>query len=281
MAIFMTRFTVACVQLTANNDIEQNLAVASQLVREAAALGADFITLPENATIMEESGKNLKGNTPLHSEHPVLDYFCALANELNTWLLIGSIPVSVEHDEKLANRCYMINAQGQVVVHYDKMHLFDAQLHGGESYTESNRYLAGNQVVVTDTPWAKMGLTICYDVRFPYLFRALAKQGAECITVPAAFAYTTGKDHWHVLLRARAIETGSYIIAPAQCGTHPGGRKTFGHSLIIDPWGHIIAEAGEDPCVITAEINTEKVKEVRSALPTLKHDKPIDLLSDS
>lgn len=268
-------FTIACVQLNSNNDVESNIAQAEALIKHAAKQGAHLVTLPENATIMDKSGQAIKDKSPLANEHPAIDHFQKLAKSLNIWLIIGSIPVSVPNNNKLANRCFVFNNTGKTVAEYDKMHLFNATPKPDESYQESHRYLAGDEAVLVNTPWAKIGLSICYDVRFSYLFRKLAQAGAQCIVVPSAFAYTTGIDHWHILLRARAIETGCYIIAPAQCGHHPGDRRTFGHSLIVDPWGQILAEAGEEPGVIISNIDTQLVADTRKRLPSLEHDKDI------
>lgn len=267
--------TTACIQLNSTNNIEANLEQAEQLIRQAVAKGAKLVTLPENATIMEEQGARIKAQSPTADTHIAVKYFQQLAQSLDCWIIVGSIPVSVEHDEKLANRCFVFNNNGTVSASYDKIHLFDANPKPGEHYTESHRYLSGDTAIIVNTPWAKIGLSICYDLRFPHLFRTLAQAGAECIIVPSAFTYTTGKDHWHVLLRARAIETGCYIIAPAQCGTHPGNRKTYGHSLIIDPWGHIIAEADEQPGIILATLDIAQVHQTRKALPSLSHDREI------
>jgi predicted amidohydrolase len=192
-------------------------------------------------------------------------------------MLIGSIhpPASPQKDW---NCSLLLDDKGEIAAQYDKIHLFDVTLKGGETYRESDRMEAGDTAVLATTPWGKLGMTICYDVRFPHLYRTLAKAGADFLSVPSAFTFTTGSAHWHSLLRARAIENGCYVIAPAQCGTHPGGRRTFGHSLIVDPWGAVIAEGSEDkPGVISAVIDTGKIAEAREMIPSLQHDREFHL----
>jgi predicted amidohydrolase len=196
-----------------------------------------------------------------------------LAAELDIWLLAGSLVVKLEDDSRMANRSFLINPSGMVSARYDKIHMFDVDLEGGESYRESKKFRPGEQAVVADTPFGPVGMTICYDMRFAYLYRTLAQAGARILTVPAAFTRPTGRVHWHTLLRCRAIETGSFIMAPAQCGDHEDGRKTYGHSLIISPWGEILAEAGEEPSIIFADLNLSKVDEARSMVPALNHDR--------
>jgi len=197
----------------------------------------------------------------------------ALARELGVWLLVGSIhPVS--DNGKRWNRSLLFTPEGRLAASYDKIHLFDVTLANGETYAESDRMRAGDTATLAETPWGKLGMTICYDLRFPALFRYLAQQGALFLSIPAAFTYTTGKAHWHALLRARAIENGCFVFAPAQCGTHPGNRRTWGHALIVSPWGEILAEAPEEtPGIITAVIDTEKVREARAMIPSLRLDR--------
>ncbi len=267
------KFTAACIQLNTTNNMDINIKTASGFIREAASRGADFIALPENAAFMSAAPEELFANSWFGNEHPALLAFSKVAKQYRKWLLIGSLAIKLEGEKKLANRCYLINPEGLVVAHYDKIHLFDSSITGGETHKESDRFIAGDKAVTPETAWGKMGMTICYDVRFAHLFRKLAKDGAKFITVPAAFTNFTGEAHWHVLLRARAIETGSYIIAPAQTGQHPSGRKTFGHSLIIDPWGKILADGGTDTGIIMAEINIDEVSRVRQQMPSLEHDR--------
>jgi predicted amidohydrolase len=205
--------------------------------------------------------------------------FQALAVELRALLLVGSLvvwsdaPADADGRRKLANRSFLIDADGAIVADYDKIHLFDVDLGGGEVYRESSSYAPGNKVVMADTPWGKLGMTICYDMRFPHLYHRLAQDGADFISVPSAFTRPTGRAHWHVLLRSRAIETGCYVFAPAQCGDHAGGRKTYGHSMIIDPWGEVLADGGEEPGFVVADIEPAKVAEAREKMPSLHHDR--------
>jgi predicted amidohydrolase len=262
----------ACVQLTAGPDVGPNLDAAAALIREAAAAGAKFIFTPENTSIIEPDRALALAKSFTQDEHPGLPLFSALAKDLGVWLLIGSMPIRVE-PERLANRSFLIDDQGRVITHYDKIHLFDVDLPNGEVYRESERIRPGAQAVLAPTPWGGLGMTVCYDLRFPYLYRDLAHAGASIISIPAAFTVPTGEAHWHVLLRARAIETGCFVLAPAQCGTHAGNRRTYGHSLIVAPWGEILAEAGDRPGTISAEIDFAKVAAARNMIPSLRHDR--------
>jgi predicted amidohydrolase len=202
-----------------------------------------------------------------------LPQFLAVAEELGIWLLVGSLGIKVSAD-KTVNRSYLIGPNGRVSARYDKIHLFDVNLPSGETYRESNTVAPGGQAVVASLPWGRVGLSVCYDLRFPQLYRSLAKSGAEILTVPSAFTETTGKAHWHVLLRARAIENGCFVVAPAQGGTHANGRKTYGHSLIVGPWGDILAEAGTEPGVVAVELDLAEIAAARTRLPALQHDRP-------
>ena len=266
------KLTVACIQTNAQPDLATNLALIEPMIRTASAKGAQFITLPENVGYMGTGRDKLFANSFPEDKHPAIAFFCRMAKETGTWILAGSIAIATEHD-RLANRSYLFAADGNIAARYDKIHMFDAVLSEQESYKESANYRGGDRAVVAETPWGKVGMTICYDVRFPHLHRALAKAGARIITIPAAFAYTTGVLHWHVLVRARAIETGCFVIAPAQCGVHEGNRKTYGHSLIVAPSGQILAEASEnEPGIIVTEIDLSDVEEHRRKLPSLSHD---------
>jgi len=204
--------------------------------------------------------------------HPAIPFFKSQAQQLQTWILCGSLTIK-RPDGKLNNRSYLFSPDGHVAATYDKIHLFDAALAGGEHYRESDTVAPGEQAVLTTTPFGNLGLTICYDMRFGTLYRDLAKAGASIIAAPAAFTVPTGQAHWHSLLRTRAIESACFIIAPAQCGTHEGGRRTFGHSLIIDPWGAIMAEATDDVGIIYADLNFADIARVRKMLPSLQHDR--------
>lgn len=266
------KVVVACLQNNPTSDIKTNLDKLEPMIMNARERGAQLITTPECVSLMVCNREKLFSFAKKESEHPAIPFFSAMATKTGAWILAGSIAVNVDQD-RLANRSYLFNAEGKVAAHYDKIHMFDADLSDKETYRESNNYRSGDRAVIAETPWGKLGMTICYDVRFPHLHRSLAKAGANIITVPAAFAATTGKLHWHVLLRARAIETGCFIIAPATCGQHDGSRSTYGHSLIIAPSGEIMTEAsGDIPEVITAELDLARVDEARRRLPTLKHD---------
>ncbi|MDE2134163.1 MAG: carbon-nitrogen hydrolase family protein [Alphaproteobacteria bacterium] len=271
----MTSFRAACVQLRSSDDVADNIRVACALIREAKAQGAGFIATPENTTLMAtDGGAKLERAFPERSD-PALPVFRALAAELNAWLLIGSLAIKVS-DTKTANRSYLIDPKGAVAARYDKIHLFDVDLPSGETYRESATVAGGRRAVVADLPWGKVGLTVCYDLRFPQLYRTLAQAGAFMLSVPSAFTETTGKAHWHVLLRARAIENGAFVIAPAQGGTHTNGRKTYGHSLIVAPWGEVLAEAGSEPGVIVADIDPALAADARARVPNLEHDRPFE-----
>lgn len=265
-------FKVGLVQMTAARDAEPNIRMARDLVRQAKAQGADFILTPENTGMMEPNKPVLLQKAKPEAEHPLLPAFAELARETGAWLLLGSIAVKLDATS-CANRSFLFDPQGRVAARYDKIHMFDVDLKAGESYRESATFRPGREAVVADLPWGRLGLTICYDLRFAYLYRALAKGGASFITVPAAFTRPTGEAHWHVLLRARAIETGAFIFAPAQCGEHAEGRKTFGHSLIVSPWGEVLADGGLEPGVVTAMIDPAKVEEARGMIPALRHDR--------
>lgn len=269
------RFTAACVQVNAGTEIDANLAAAGDLVRRARDRGADLIALPEMVTaIVFGRRRSLERALPEDS-HPGIPVFADLARETGATLLAGSMAIGLPGGEQAANRSFLFDPSGAVVARYDKMHMFDVDLAGGESYRESATYRPGDRAVVAPTPWGGLGMTICYDLRFAYLYRALAQAGARMLSVPAAFTRQTGQAHWHVLLRARAIETGCFVIAPAQTGTHDQGRQTFGHSLIVAPWGEVLADAGEEVGVVTAEIDMGRVDEARAAVPALRHDRAV------
>ena len=269
----MSQIRVACVQMRSGTDVAENIAAASSLMREAAAGGAELIATPEMTTLLDRKpGASWEKSTSEEAD-PGLAAFRALAGELGVTLLIGSLAIRVA-EGKCANRSFLIGPDGAVVAKYDKIHMFDVQLNAGNIYRESDSYAAGGEAVVADLAAGRLGMTVCYDVRFPDLFRQLAVAGAKVIAVPAAFTRITGEAHWHILLRSRAIETGCYIIAPAQGGKHQDGRETYGHSLIIDPWGEILAEAGTEPGIIAATLDLSKVDEVRGKIPSLRHVRP-------
>jgi deaminated glutathione amidase len=267
-------FTAACVQMRTGTDIDRNIQDATKLIREAANAGAQFVATPETTALMELGAKRLFANIVAEEDDRALSAFQGLASDLDIHLLIGSLAVKAAED-KAANRSFLIRPDGAIAARYDKIHMFDVDLGNGEAYRESKNYEAGGKAVLTDLPWGGLGMTVCYDLRFPHLYRQLSHAGAGFLTVPSAFTKPTGEAHWHVLLRARAIETGSFVFAPAQGGTHENGRETYGHSLIIDPWGEVLAEAATGPCVILAEIDPARINEARSRIPSLTHDRAI------
>ncbi len=269
-------FRAACVQMRTGLDVAANIAAAEKLIREAKQAGAAFVATPEMTSLFEAESDALFAKVRIEDDDTALKAFRRLAEELSLWLLIGSLPIKVG-ERQCANRQFLINPKGQVAAWYDKVHMFDVDLPGGETYRESRNYRRGERAVVADMPWGKLGLSVCYDLRFPQLYRALAKAGASFLVIPAAFTHTTGQAHWHVLQRARAIETGCFVIAPAQGGKHENGRRTFGHSLIVDPWGQVLAEGGEDPGIVVADIDPAKVTEARTRVPALTHDRPFTI----
>jgi predicted amidohydrolase len=241
-------------------------------VREAAGLGAQFAQTPEMTSLVERERAALFEKIGPEESDPTLAALREVARERRIMIQIGSI--AVRAGDKVANRAFLIDPAGEVVASYDKIHLFDVDLPSGERWRESATYTGGERAVLAETPWGLIGLTICYDVRFPALYRALAENGAAFLTAPACFTKQTGEAHWHVLHRARAIETGSFMISAAQAGRHEAGRDTFGHSLIVDPWGRVLAEAGTEPGVILAEIDVGLVEDARARIPTLQHARP-------
>ena len=272
-------FTVACVQTTAGPDVKTNIINASALVRDAHNSGATLIVLPEVTNVIDMDRSALAEKLSAEADDISLVAFCTLAAELKVWLLVGSLglkhetALNAEGKTKFANRSFLIGDDGVVRNRYTKIHLFDVDLGADETYQESKSYEPGNEAVVADTQWGKLGMTICYDIRFPHLYRKLAQAGAKFLSIPAAFARPSGKAHWHVLMRARAIENGCYVFAAAQCGEHGGGRTTYGHSLIVDPWGEILADGGMETGFVLAEIDTSLVDEARRKIPSLTHDR--------
>ena len=270
------RFIAGLIQPNAGDEMGRNIDFVIDQAKSAQARGAQFILTPENVSMMTYGRANLAAKAFIEREHPALAAFRDLARDLKVWFLAGSLHVKPDvagSDDRLANRSYLIDAQGGIVARYDKIHMFDVDLKGGESYRESAAFRPGEQAVLAQTPWGVVGLTICYDLRFAYLYRALAHEGAHMLTIPSAFTKPTGEAHWHVLQRARAIENGCYVLAPAQCGVHANNRKTFGHSLVVAPWGEVLADAGAEPGFITAEIDLVKVEEARAMVPSLRHDR--------
>jgi len=271
-------FRAACIQTNTGEDVAANIAIAGDLVRRARDDGADLITLPETVNVMGPNRERLMSLVGPEQDNPALNGFSDLARETGAWILVGSLIIKDDGAEKMSNRSFLIDADGEIRARYDKVHMFDVNLGGSDDHRESNHYGAGSKTVLATTPWCDLGMTICYDLRFAYLFRTLAQAGASVIATPAAFTRISGRAHWHVLQRARAIETGSYILAAAQCGDHPGNRQTYGHALIVDPWGKVLADGGEDPGFIAADIDLALVDEARLKIPALSHDRQVELI---
>ncbi|MCX8500736.1 MAG: carbon-nitrogen hydrolase family protein [Alphaproteobacteria bacterium] len=273
---------VALVQCTSLRRIEDNFAPLAELVRRAAAARAEFIATPENSVMMEPIRERALATAREAADHPALPFFSDLARETGATILAGSIGIKLPTAAgvvRLANRSYVFaGGSGEIIAEYSKIHLFDVSLGSGEVYRESELYQPGDQAVLVATPRVRLGLSICYDLRFAALYRLLAQNGAELLCVPAAFTAVTGRAHWHSLLRARAIETGSFVVAPAQVGIHAEGRETYGHSLVVSPWGEVLADAGTEVGVTVLDLDLTKVKAARSQIPALHHDRPFRLI---
>ncbi|MBB3594269.1 putative amidohydrolase [Rhizobium sp. BK529] len=270
-------FTAAAIQMCSGVDPERNAASMARLVREAAAKGATYVQTPEMTGMLQRNRAAAKEVLRDESNDIIVKTGSALAAELAIYMHIGSTAIALD-DGKMANRGFLFGPDGKILNRYDKIHMFDVDLDNGESWRESAAYRAGSEARVLSLPFAEMGFTICYDVRFPQLFRAQAVAGAEVITVPAAFTKQTGEAHWEILLRARAIENGVFVIAAAQAGLHEDGRETFGHSMIIDPWGKVLASAGPtDEAVILAEIDLAAVKAAHDKIPNLKNGREFSI----
>ena len=265
---------VACVQISSTNNIDDNLKSLDGLVRAAAQAGAQLICTPENSCYLGGADDDKLVAAFFEADHPAIPFFQALAKELGVYISVGSLSIKLS-DTRLINRSYLFDPSGISIAQYDKIHLFDVTLPNGDVYAESKFYDAGSEIAHVKTPLGHIGLSICYDVRFPALYRRYALNGAEIMLIPAAFTVPTGEAHWHVLMRARAIETGSFVIAAAQTGTHAGGRKTYGHSVIIDPWGRVLSDAGTDVGFITADIDLGLVHKTRGQIPSLQHGQTI------
>ena len=272
------KFRAGLIQMRSGRTIETNVQDATRMIRDAVAGGADYVQTPEVTTQMERDRAKQMVETLPEEGNPALAHFRALARELKIWLHIGSMAVAVG-GEQLANRALLIGPTGAVAARYDKIHMFDVQLPDGEVYRESKVFRPGAEAVLAELPWGTLGITVCYDLRFPALYRALAQAGAEMLAIPAAFTKPTGQAHWHTLMRARAIETGCYVLAAAQAGKHENGRETYGHSLVVAPWGDIVVEAGGlEPGVVFADIDLSKVAEARAQVPSLQHDRPFTVV---
>jgi len=273
-------FKVACIQTSSGANVQDNLDSAWDIVRKARDAGADLIALPEAANVMASDKVTLNLKTEPEENNHALLAFQDMAHKTGAWVLVGSLLVDMPDTDKMSNRSYLLDDKGAICARYDKIHMFDVELGGAENHMESDCYNAGDKLVLAKTPWGQLGMTICYDLRFAYLYRALGHAGAQMLSIPSAFTQVSGRAHWHVLQRARAIETGCYVIAPAQCGDHPGNRKTYGHSLIVDPWGEVIADGGEGIGFIIADIDLTKVDEARSKIPSIRHDRDFELIKN-
>ena len=264
---------IAALQLCASDDPVANLALTVSMVRQAAEAGAQFIATPEVTNCISSSRRRQNEVLALQEDDETLAAMCAAAARFGVWISVGSLALKLPDDDRFTNRSYMIDSSGQIVAQYDKIHMFDVTLSETEQYRESDGYRAGDHAVIADTAFGKIGMTICYDIRFPHLYRGLAKSGASILLIPAAFARPTGQAHWEVLLRARAIETGCFVVAAAQTGEHQTSqgrpRKTYGHSMIISPWGEILADAGEDQGIIYADLDLSLVESTRARVPSI------------
>lgn len=270
-------FRAGLIQMRSGRDPALNLDAAAKLIGEAKKAGADYVQTPEMTNIMELSREKLFDAITTEDLDICVTAFRDLARKLSLHVHVGSLAIKVS-PEKAANRSFLIDPKGEIVARYDKIHMFDVDLGNGESYRESRNFRAGELAVVTDLPWARFGLSVCYDLRFPSLYRALAEAGASVLTIPAAFTRQTGEAHWHVLMRARAIENGCFILAAAQGGAHENGRETFGHSVAIDPWGRVLAEGGTEPGVIMVEIDPAAVAAARARVPSLQHGRRFEIV---
>lgn len=271
-------FKAACIQNSATPDVEADIATCLRLIDQAAGAGATLIALPEYCVGLDTKNGLLHPSAFAENEHPAIPAFADAARNHGAWLLIGSIGVK-SADGRIFNRSIMLDPSGNIAARYDKLHLFDVDLGDGKLYRESATIAPGGSAVLAPCAGSQIGLSVCYDLRFPDLYRSYAQAGAEMLAIPAAFTKITGEAHWHVLNRARAIENGSFVIAPCQYGTLAGGAECFGHSLIVDPWGRVLADGGEAEGIIVAEIDLDLVTETRRRIPSLRHDRPFALAS--
>ena len=264
---------IGCVQTPALATFDEAIEAACRLAGDAVEAGAELVCLPEYCGGLKSENGVLKPPAAPEASHPVLDALRGFTRDAGVWMLIGSVAVDGP-ENRLINRGFLVDDKGEIRARYDKIHLFDVDLSETERYRESAVISPGGQAVVTDTPWGRLGMTTCYDLRFPHLYRSLAHAGAEILAVPAAFMKVTGQAHWHVLNRARAIENGAVVVAPCAVGPVPGGGAVYGHSLIVSPWGEVLAEGGDDVGSIVAAVDMEAVASVRKRIPSLSHDRP-------
>jgi deaminated glutathione amidase len=270
-------FKAALIQLRSGLIPAANVEAAARLIEKVKAAGADYVQTPEMTNLLAAQREQLFGTAVEEDKDLSLAAFRELARRLKLTIHIGSLAIKLTPD-RAANRGFLIDPQGEIAARYDKIHMFDVDLASGESYRESNNYKPGERAVLADLPWGRLGLTICYDLRFPALYRALAEAGAIFLAVPSAFTKQTGEAHWHVLNRARAIENGCFVFAAAQGGKHENGRETFGHSLIVDPWGRVLAEGGTEAGVVIAEIDPAQVAVARGRIPSLQHGRRFEVI---
>jgi len=271
------KFRVALAQMRATPKPAANADTVAAMVAEAKAGGADYVQTPEMTNIMEVNREALFAALVEEESDASLAAFRDLARRHGLWLHIGSLALKISPD-KAVNRGFLINPKGDIAARYDKIHMFDVDLANGESYRESRNYRPGDLAILADLPWGRLGLTICYDLRFPALYRALAEAGASFLAIPSAFTRQTGEAHWSVLMRARAIETGCFVLAAAQGGRHDSGRETYGHSIVVDPWGKVIAEAAAEPGVLFADIDTAEIAAARARIPSLQHGRRFEVI---
>jgi deaminated glutathione amidase len=270
-------FRAALVGMRSGLTPDANLDSACALIKEAKGAGADYVQTPEMTNVMDIRRERLLATVAAEDQDPSLGRFRELARQLGIYLHVGSLAIKVSPD-RAANRSFLINREGEIVARYDKIHMFDVDLANGESYRESRTFRPGDIAVLVDLPWGRLGLTICYDLRFPALYRALAEAGASFLAIPSAFTRQTGEAHWHVLVRSRAIENGCFVLAAAQGGLHENTRETFGHSLVVDPWGRILADGGTEPGIVMAEIDPPEVARARARIPSLQHGRRFEVL---
>ena len=270
-------FKVGLIQMRSGLDPAANLAGVLELIDQAKQAGADYVLTPEMTNILAIKHDHLFANIVAEENDPTLATLREVARDLAIYVHIGSLAIKASA-EKAANRSFLIDRKGEVAARYDKIHMFDVDLAGDESYRESSNYRPGELAVLADLPWGRLGMTVCYDLRFPALYRALAEAGASFLAIPSAFTRQTGEAHWHVLQRARAIENGCFVFAAAQGGKHENGRETFGHSLVVDPWGRVLAEGGIEPGVVMAEIKPAEVAAARGRVPSLHHGRRFELV---
>ena len=273
----ISTFKVGLIQMRSGLEPQANLVAALAAVDEAKRAGVHYVQTPEMTNILALKREHLFASIVAEEQDPTLAALREVARKLGIFVHIGSLAIKAS-PERAVNRSFLIDRRGDIAARYDKIHMFDVDLSGGESYRESNKYRAGEMAVLADLPWGRLGMTVCYDLRFPALYRALAEAGASFLAIPSAFTRQTGEAHWHVLQRARAIENGCFVLAAAQGGRHENGRETFGHSLIVDPWGRVLAEGGTEPGVIVAEIDPAEVAAARAKVPSLRHGRRFEVV---